>query len=1044
MKSSRGLLEWSRGDELTAGSRLVHQIVADRARAQPDRVAVRDGGTGQSWTYAELDDRVDTIAAILNNADVPYGSAVLLHIGRSMEAVAAVLGILRAGCHFVPVDPTSPVSWRRRVAHIAAVAAVLHAESSDDAVRVLADVPHLSVSGSPSSPSRTSKARRTNPEQTAYVMFTSGSTGTPRGVSISHAAIAASIRAHSITAPLAQDDVVLLTFAMHFDPSTGLLFWALTAGAELVIAPLGAELDPQAIIRMIMEHQVTKYETLPGLYQALLPMLTRRIEEMPALDSIGVGGEACSAALAKRHLALLPKVALRNIYGPTEAAVWITSAAVIDAPGGSTAPIGRPYPGSGAWVVTARGRLAAPQAVGELWLTGAQLADGYVGDKLATDEKFTMLRLPDGSLERAYRTGDLARWLPDGTLECLGRIDHQVKVRGHRIELGEVEAALAAVPGITAAAATVQDGHLVAFICGKPVEIPTILSALRNSLPGHAVPERIITLPGLPRLSNGKVDRRSLPRADLTGRASSKIDAIPPRTDTEALLSTIIARVTGRPVHSPHSDVFAEGLTSLEAVRVIAEVTEAIDCDVPLALLLDSRTVAGYAAAIDTLCSGTSNQLPPPRSFPRTGASLPVSAAQARQLKLRAQRPDVAPRLLVAATHLTGRLDVDRLREAVVVVVNRHESLRCSYSPVGGGFEARARLDANPRVSLSSHSARPGLDEALALLRPLVSEAFDVQTQDLLRAHVIEVDTGWLVALVCDHLVGDGWAMDILCREIGTAYAGAQLPPVLAQAADWELWTRTWRGTSHEAAIWSFWHRHPSFHRGLTLLPRPEGADSGPTTLSDVVNAEAAGALANMAAAHSVSLFTLLLTLAAHATTTALGEEELTVQLPYANRRGIFVNTVGRFAHGLPATLRPMATLTDSLRAVRAELTQVFAHGDVPAIVSLRERDLRRGRTGAPIYFDVLTPPSPLLLPGMTSRSVPLEPHDPGWDKLVLIGVPQVDGSLLLQAHFDRELVATPIATQVLARWTALACSSVQACMGQQVPPIPGRMAAGN
>ncbi|MEJ3744817.1 non-ribosomal peptide synthetase [Actinomycetes bacterium KLBMP 9797] len=496
----------------STGREPVHEAVARFAGSQPDRPAVHGGASTVS--YRRLDAWSARVAADLAAVGIGRGSRVGVLAEPSPAMVAAVVGILRAGAAYVPVDPSWP---DRRIADVLADAGVAAAvcAGADRARR-----PGAAVPGGPGglAPPADSAAPGTAPPATApvsgddpaYVIYTSGSTGEPKGVLVTHAQLAASTLARRLVYP--GEPTFLLVSPLAFDSSVAGLWGTLTAGGTLVIASRDEVRDPERLVALVRRHGVTHTLCVPSLYEVLLDAAGRAGGGVLAsLQTVIVAGEPLPQRLVERHFGWHGgRVALVNEYGPTEATVW-ASYRRFDAPG--PVSIGGPVPGARLYVLDDDLRPVPPGVEGELCVGGAGVTNGYVGRTDATAEAFRPDPFAGAAGARMYRTGDRVRWNPDGTLHFVGRRDHQVKIRGHRVELGAVEAALSAVPGVHDAVAVPDPDRtgLVGFVrADAGVEPDQVREALAGRLPQAMVPGRIRVLEHFPLTFSGKVDREEL------------------------------------------------------------------------------------------------------------------------------------------------------------------------------------------------------------------------------------------------------------------------------------------------------------------------------------------------------------------------------------------------------------------------------------------------------------------------------------------------------------------------------------------------------
>ncbi|MFJ8214486.1 non-ribosomal peptide synthetase [Streptomyces sp. NPDC096033] len=515
------------GEPLPVGARPpVHELVAGFARTGPARTAVSCGAS--SITYADLDAWGTRVAAALTEAGVRRGSHVGVLVEPSLAMVAAVLGAMRCGAAYVPVDPSNPDLRIAQILHDAQVDAVLVTDATRPRLAGV-DVPlvdAVATSREPAAGPAGGAARGREPESpcapvaaddAAYLIYTSGSTGEPKGVVVEHGQLAASTLARRTVYP--GRPVFLLVSPLAFDSSVAGLWGTLTAGGHLVVATPDEVRDPERLVELVERHQVTQLLCVPSLYSVLLDA-ARSLggERLNSLETVVVAGEPLPPELVERHFTLrTAPTTLVNEYGPTEATVW-ASYRRFDAPG--PVSIGRPVPGATLHLLDEELRPVPPGAEGELFIGGAGVSRGYHGRPEATARAFLDDPFSQTPGARMYRTGDRARWNPDGTLAFLGRRDHQVKIRGHRVELPMIEAQLAALPGIREAV-VVPDAaatSLTAFVLAPPgpaTDPEPLREQLAARLPAVMIPTRIVRLDTFPRTVNGKADRAALrARAD--------------------------------------------------------------------------------------------------------------------------------------------------------------------------------------------------------------------------------------------------------------------------------------------------------------------------------------------------------------------------------------------------------------------------------------------------------------------------------------------------------------------------------------------------
>ncbi|HEY3871111.1 MAG TPA: amino acid adenylation domain-containing protein [Actinocrinis sp.] len=596
------------GPPVTAAS-LVHDLINAVAEARPDGVAVAwDGG---SLTYRDLSEHAHALATRLRAAGAGPDLPVAVCLQRSADLVTAVYAVLLAGAAYLPLDPAQPPIRLARQVRGAGVAVLVGTEEDTAAVReVLGEAggPVLLVEPQPGAgtdaDTRIPATATAQPGGLANILHTSGSTGVPKAVMTTHAALANRLAWMQREYGLEPGEAVLHKTPVSFDVAGWELLWPLAAGATVVLARPDGHRDPYYLVGLIRRHRVTTCHFVPSMLQAFL--------EEPAVADCGdtlrrviCSGEELTPALAGRFRRMLPTTQLHNLYGPTEAAIDVTAQPVGDGHEHSTRiPIGRPIAGARLYVLDSASRVAPWQAPGELHVGGLAPARGYLGAPGLTADRFVPDPFEHGG--RLYRTGDAARLLADGTLEYLGRVDRQLKIRGQRVEPAEIEAVLAAHPRIAAAAAEARPDpagqpRLIAWAVARGPDQPTpgeLRSYLARHLPGGMVPDVVTLLPELPLGPHGKLDRSALPDPDPAAAHTSGAEHIAPRTVVEHGIAEIWTDVLGGAQPSVTDDFFELGGHSLLATRIAVRVRAAFGADIPVGELLGGRLTIERLAAL--------------------------------------------------------------------------------------------------------------------------------------------------------------------------------------------------------------------------------------------------------------------------------------------------------------------------------------------------------------------------------------------------------------------------------------------------------------
>ncbi|WP_425302426.1 amino acid adenylation domain-containing protein, partial [Nocardia farcinica] len=936
------------GASETAPPTLVSMFAAQVART-PDAVALRFAGAPPTvLTYRELAGRVDRLARHLIGLGVGPETLVALHMRRSPDLVIAMYAVLSAGGAYVPLDPDHPAE---RTAHILATAAPTCVLTAGE-TRLSADAPvvhldDLDLSAHPDGPVWDRERRRPlRPRNPAYVIFTSGSTGAPKGVAVTHEAIVNRLVWMQQTYRLGPGEVVLQKTPATFDVSVWEFFWPLQVGAELVLAAPDGHRDPAYLRRVIDDYGVTTAHFVPSMLEAFLA--GQDIARAGTLRRVFASGEALPAATAQR-LRLLTGARLHNLYGPTEAAVDVTFHEVTDADTGAV-PIGAPVFNTRLHVLDSRLRPVPVGAPGELYLSGVQLARGYVARPGLSAERFVADPFgPAGT--RMYRTGDLVRWNTSGELEYLGRTDFQVKLRGLRIELGEIEAVLAGVDGVVRAVVLVRDDvgspalgeQLVAYVvAAEPdaVGAEQLRAAALRALPAYMVPAAYVVLDELPVNASGKLDRAALPAPARTVVAYAA-----PATPVERAVARVFGEVLGRERVGRDDDFFALGGNSLVATQVAARLSADLNCSLGVREMFTATTVRDLAELIERAGGtggGPHRQL---RVVPRPPL-VPLSPAQQRIWFLsRLERDD--PRYhMPVLLRLDGALEVAALRAALADVLDRHEMLRTVF-PVDADGAAHQQILPATTVELPVEPVEAA--ELTAAVRVFAARPFQLETEIPLRAKLFRLGPDeYALALVLHHIAADGLSLPVLAADTATAYAarrdgGApQWAPLPLQYADYALWQRERLGdpadpgslAARQLAFWTAALDGAADHLELPAdRPRPAIADGAGATYRIDIPAELHTRITELAREEGATVFMVLHAALAVLLARLSGVDDVVIGAPVGGRDaagldalvGMFVNTVP-----LRTPVDRSAPFHTLLRAVREHDLAAFAHADVP------------------------------------------------------------------------------------------------------------------
>jgi nonribosomal peptide synthetase DhbF len=800
------LVTWNDTAHAVPDTHLTALIEAQLA-ANPQGIALRFAG--EDMRNDELNRRANRLAHLLRARGAGPERTVALAIPRSLDLMVALLATLKTGAAYLPVDPDFP---QDRIAFmlgdaqpVCLVTTAALAESLPaDAPKLLLDV--AQTFADLANCSETDPTIAIDPSHPAYVIYTSGSTGKPKGAVVSHRAIVNRLRWMQDRYGLQADDRVLQKTPSSFDVSVWEFFWPLIDGATLVLAKPGGHKDAAYLAGLIADEGITTIHFVPSMLEVFL--LEPAASSCTMLRRVICSGEALSPALQSQFQQRL-SCELHNLYGPTEAAVDVTSWECPRTPedepsskSAPTVPIGRPIWNTQMHVLDSGLQPVPPGTTGELYIAGIGLARGYLNRPLLSAERF--IANPYGEPgSRMYRTGDLARWRADGSLDFLGRADQQVKIRGLRIEPGEIESALLQHPQVAQAAVIAREDvpgekRLVAYVVAADASDPQaaeLRTHLAQTLPEYMVPSAFVGMPALPLGPSGKLDRKALPPPEL--QAATPYAA--PRTPTERILAGLWAETLHLPRVGINDNFFELGGHSLMIVQLISMIRQQFMIDLPLDTLFQVSTIAGLAELLDQASQSRPSLTPMPRP-----ARIPLSFAQ-RRLWLMNQLENSNPAYnMPLALRLSGVLDRDALQAALDDLVQRHESLRTIY-PNEDGLPYQQILDGEQARALLIE-ADSSEDEIAAQLHAAARLGFDLGNTIPLRPHLFRLAADeHVLLLLTHHIVGDGASLLPLARDLSIGYAArseGKAPgwaPLPLQYADYALWQQELLGSEDDA-----------------------------------------------------------------------------------------------------------------------------------------------------------------------------------------------------------------------------------------------------
>ena len=927
-------------------SQLIHDRFMGHARSTPERVALVFGSGEIS--YAELDRRSNAVAHALVKRGVGSGSLVGLCLLREPDLYASVLGVLKAGAAFVPLDPAYPKDRLNFMVQDAGIRCVV--SKTDLLGRV--DAPRDHVLALDTDLDATAWAQTqavaplqpAGPRSPAYVIYTSGSTGKPKGVVVPHQSLLNLLVSMAREPGLGPDDRLVAVTTMSFDMSIPELFLPLAVGARVIVASRDDARDGESLRRLLETTGATLMQATPSGWRVLLDSGWRGHRNFKAL----AGGEAVPQDLAQSLLERCGEV--WNMYGPTETTVWSTCARLLTFERGVS--IGTPMNNTSVWILDVAGKPCPRGVSGEIWIGGDGVTLGYLNRPELTAERFIAdpFSAKDGA--RLYRTGDRGRWRNDGTLEHLGRLDFQVKVRGYRIELGEIENTLTTHPGVDRAIVITREdrpgdvrlaGYVVAR--GTPPSAEELRDHLRLTLPGYMVPQHILFIPAVPLTPNGKIDRKALPVPDASSAAASA-DRVPPRTETEAIVLAAMEEVLSLPGLSIRDDFFAVGGHSLLAARLTSRLNKQLQVNLPLRTLFESSTTEQLAGAIEAL-RGTdvSAELRIQRQPDQTVA--PLTVMQERIRFMEELHPGRVVYNTPSAHRLTGPLDAAAFERAMLALMARQPSLRTSIEKTNAGPVQRVHAAVAWTLPQHDLSAVPAAERETDLMRrmqAIIDTPIDIAAAPLFHAALYKLGAEEHVFLfVPHHIVWDGWSFDLLYAEMSALYpaqlAGQPdaLPPLPISYVDFAHWHGQWMGGTEFGKQLGYWKQRLKNVDMPAALPTDHQRQAGMTGSGAVewvhVDKALTEQLRVVARQFDATLNMLSMAVFAALMNQTLGGGPLVMGIPVRGRLASEAEPVmGFFNNLLPAHL--VLNLDQPLAAcvawVKREMLDLFANQEVP------------------------------------------------------------------------------------------------------------------
>ncbi|MEH2435909.1 MAG: amino acid adenylation domain-containing protein [Nostoc sp.] len=961
------LLKWNDTGVDYPQDKCIHQLFEEQVELTPDAVAVVY--ENQHLTYHELNCRANQLAHYLKSLGVKADVLVGICVERSLEMVVGLLGILKAGGAYLPLASDYPTERLRLMLEDAQVSVLLTQQKLLDrlpehtAQRVCLDADWQLISQL----SQDNLIPETQATNLAYVIYTSGSTGQPKGVLIAHQGLLNLVFWHQRTFKITSVEKATQLAGTAFDAAVWELWPYLTAGASIYLVKPEILLSPVDLQDWLESKKITISFLPTPIAEQLLSL---EWPESTTLRTILTGGDK----LHRYPSGLLPFQIVNN-YGPTENTVVATSGLVVsNGRDNNISPsIGRPIANVEIYILDSYLQPVPVGVPGELHIGGAGLAKGYLNRPELTQEKFISNPFSDESHSRLYKTGDKARYLNDGNIEYAGRIDDQVKIRGFRIELSEIEAVLSQhsdvqLSCVIAREDTPSDKRLVAYLVAhqdcKPA-ISELRQFLKAKLPEYMVPSAFVILESLPLTSNGKVDRRALPKPDLDTTLLEKYVA--PRTPIEEMLALLWAQVLNLELVGIHDNFFELGGHSLLATQLVSRIRNIFKVELPLRELFARATVVELAQSIGQLQQQDLELSTPFITQRAENAQLPLSYAQQRLWFLDQFEPNSALYNIPLALRLVGTLNQVALEQSLHEIIAHHEALRTNFVTVNGQPTQIIQTQTNWTVSVVGLKHLSTTEQEIATQQSALQQAiepFNLANQALVRVTLLVLSETEHILLVCiHHIVSDGWSMGVFLQELAAlynAYSQAQpspLTPLPIQYADFALWQRQWLQGGVLQSQLSYWQQQlkdaPALLSLPTDRPRPAVQTFAGAHQEFALSQKLTQGLIQLSQKQGVTLFMTLLAAYDTLLYRYTGTEDILVGSPIANRDrseiegliGFFVNTLV-----MRTNLAGNPSFGELLTRVREMAMEAYTYQNLPFEMLVEALQPQRDLSHTPLF----------------------------------------------------------------------------------------------
>ncbi|MED1910401.1 non-ribosomal peptide synthetase [Brevibacillus laterosporus] len=928
----------------------IQQIFESQVERIPDQMAVVF--EDKHLTYRQLNERANQLARTLRTEGVQPDQLVGIMVERSLEMMVGIFAILKAGAAYVPIDPNFPEERITYMLEDAGAKLLLVQSYLQDRVAFPGRKVMLDDCNSYNENASNLEAIQ-GPNHLAYVIYTSGTTGKPKGVMIEHGQVTAMAHAWKVAYGLDEECPKVLQWAsFSFDVFTGDYVRALLHGGQLIICPSQSRLDPARICELVNVNRVNIFESTPAIVNHLMEYIYENNVELPSLKTLILGSDQCSPdAFAQLLDRFGSQMRILNSYGVTEACIDSSFFENTEFLTTMNLPIGKPLPNVKMYVLNAQGALQPVGIPGELYIGGIGVGRGYLNRPEMTAEKF--ITNPFTNQERMYKTGDLVKWLPDGNIEYLGRIDHQVKIRGNRIELGEVEAQLLKVKHIQEAVvvareeATGQKLLCAYFIADQPLLVSDVRSTLLQELPGYMIPSYFVQLEQMPLSPNGKIDRKALPAPE--GKLQTGVEHLAPRTQTEVQIASIWQEVLGIPSIGVRDNFFDSGGHSLRATTLVAKMHKEMGINFPLRDVFEYPTIEQMAKRVSELDHVAHFSIPviPESEF------YPVSSSQKRLYILNQIEGGGLIYNMPTVLMVEGQLHWKNLEEAFQKMISRHEILRTGFKMINGEPVQHIYRD----VTFEIEYAQAKEEETASIIQAFVRE-FDLAEAPLLRVGLIELEADRHILMIdTHHIISDAASSSIFVQELVQLYKGEELEPLRIQYKDYAVWQQEEVHSErmrNQEAYWLDTHQNEIPVLDLpTDYPRPALQSYQGDVFEFVIDQRRSDGLRQIAAQTGSTLFMVLLAAYTTLLSKNSGQEDIIVGTPIAGRPyADLEGLIGMFINTLAIRTQPMAEkiFYEYVKEVKEHALQAYENQEYPFEELVEKLQVARDFSRNPLF----------------------------------------------------------------------------------------------